>query len=171
MKLDTSFRLTFPNNIDQTEKDYYIAITTVGLCIYITALTVLVINAYKFWHHRTSALILFYSTAFTALLSRILYLVMQYTDNNGIFVASLFILPGTLTLGIGISQVNIYIQLILRVSSIQKSMLLSDTNEATTLANREKISQYTSCILIFLYPCLLFTELILADANTPISNH
>jgi hypothetical protein len=73
-------------------------------------------NAVKFWKHRSSALVIFYSTSLLALVLRTVNLVSFFTDTDTRLKLILFVLPGTLTLGLGIAQLNIYSQIIWRVN-------------------------------------------------------
>lgn len=74
-------------------------------------------------------------------------------------------MPGAWCFGIGIAQLNIYLQLILRVSSIQRSIESPDEAENATkyLKLKERIAELSCCLMILIYPILFPTEIVIKD--------
>jgi hypothetical protein len=74
--------------------------------------------AYKFRASLTHALVFFYLVTISTLGLRSLYFLSVILEFKEKTIAILLVLPSTLSLAIGLSQVNIYVQLIIRMRAL-----------------------------------------------------
>jgi hypothetical protein len=75
-------------------------------------------NVVKFWQFRNLALGCFYLCTILQVATRIGFFIVYFTTTDASVQMIMLVIPGTFDLAIGISQINIYVQLILRVKAI-----------------------------------------------------
>ena len=117
-------------------------------------------NMIKFRKSINVSMHLFYGTALLVAVTRILYYFGQlfWTDERMRVIFS--VLPGAFLLGVMTAQLNIYIQLFLRIQSLidcPRGTIVEDSPEETALKKKEKISLVLCIFLISFYPILTLT--------------
>ena len=92
----------------------------IGILVYTIILIGTFINIFKYWKHKSLKLGLFYLVSILTLMSRIVFFISQFWFENIRLDVNftLMILPGSFTIGLALSQINIYIILILRIYAI-----------------------------------------------------
>lgn len=119
-------------------------------------------NMIKFKNSISFSMYLFYGIALLVAVTRILYYFGQlfWTDERLRVIFS--VLPGAFLLGVMTAQLNIYIQLMLRLQSLidcPRGTIVEDSPEERALKKKEKISLVLCVLLISFYPVLFSTQI------------
>ena len=85
----------------------------VGVLIFTFAIIIAIRNVVIFRRQMTQSLVVFYSVTILTMIIRIFYFIAFFFKWNDEIIATLLVLPGTLTISIAMTQTNMYIQLIL----------------------------------------------------------
>jgi hypothetical protein len=97
-----------------------IIIAAFATILYLIVFGFAIHNIVRYYKQMKSfSLALFYTTVILALITRIGFIIFTLIEAQSRLAALLLILPGTFTLNIAIAQINIYLQLILRVRAVQ----------------------------------------------------
>ena len=84
-----------------------------GVLMFTIATILAIRNVIIFRRQMTKSLGVFYSVTILAMIIRLFYFISFFLEWNDETIATLLILPGTLTISIANTQTNMYIQLIL----------------------------------------------------------
>ncbi len=94
-------------------------IAVFAIILYLIVFAFAIHNIARYFNQMKSlSLGLFYLTVIFALITRIGFIILSLITIQARIIVFLLILPGTFTLNIAVAQINIYLQLILRVRAV-----------------------------------------------------
>lgn len=73
------------------------------------------------------------------------------------------VLPSALTLDIALTQINIYTQLIFRVTALKQSIIQLNSQADASLKTKELMLYIVIYILILVYPVLFTAEFVISE--------
>lgn len=129
-----------------------------GALIYSCATSIALFVVLKYRSQISHSLGLFYFVTISALLLRIAYYIAMLFKVKLRIQVILMVLPSALILDITLIQINIYTQLILRVSALKQSMIESNTNADAQLKRKELLLYIALYTMILIYPILFIVE-------------
>ena len=136
---------------------FYIIIST-GIFLFAVSTLLTLYCAIRFHKNLTHAVALFYFVTTATLALRTIFFISILTGWSVKTRAILLVLPGTLTLSIGLTQVNVYLQLILRIQAIQAGELLVGSEGDKRLKWKENAIFVVIYLLMSFYPILFVSE-------------